>query len=118
MSRNSVQKRINRVREAFDPEALIRVCSQTDFSSYAPRTDLSNTTSYRGRYMGNRFYYHQDNGSPILAVAHLDHVQDDGTCHIVETADGPLALSGALDDRLGAYVILELLPKLGIKVDW
>lgn len=125
MSRNNkpsaAQKRLRRVKEAFRAEDLIRICSQTDFGEYASRHDLpmypSSRSWWRGS-TGDRFFYYQDNGSPILAVAHLDHVQADPTCAVVETADGPLALSGALDDRLGAYVILELLPALGVRVDW
>lgn len=117
-NKNAAQKRLNRVREAFCAEDLIRICTQTDFSSYAPKIELEpDTRSWRGRD-AERFYYYRDNGSPILAVAHLDHVQEDGTCRVINTNAGPLAVSGALDDRLGAYVILELLPRLGIKVDW
>lgn len=102
-----------RVRDAFDPAMLATICTTWDFDSYAKRVDLPNSTSGR-----KRFYYYKDNGSDILAVAHLDSVQDDGTCTVVDTAAGPLAVSGTLDDRLGVYVILELLPKLGITCDW
>ncbi len=34
-----------------------------------------------------------------------------------DTKSGPVIRSGALDDRLGAYVILGLLPRLGINTD-
>ncbi len=65
------------------------------------------------------FYAFKDNGSSILAVAHLDTVVDpDGrTARFVDTDAGPVVFSGALDDRLGAYTILDLLPNLGINVD-
>jgi hypothetical protein len=102
-----------RVAKAFDADALARICTAEDFSRYARRFDLA-----PGRYGQDRFYYYQDNGSPILAVAHLDTVQDNGACTVTQTAAGLLACSGALDDRLGAYVILELLPRLGIVCDW
>jgi hypothetical protein len=98
---------------AFDEDALIRVCEMHDFSEYAPRYELEPWPDG-----DERFFHYQDNGSDILAVAHLDHVQGDGTCHVINTPAGQLAVSGALDDRLGAYVILELLPRLGIKCDW
>jgi hypothetical protein len=64
-------------------------------------------------------YFFQDNGSDILAVAHLDTVMfsDERTANFVDTEAGPVVFSGALDDRLGAYIILELLPKLGITCD-
>lgn len=101
------------VHDAFDPTQLAEMCVMTDFSQYAERVDL--TPSANGR---PRFYWYQDNGSDILAVAHLDSVQDDGTCSVTKTSAGYLATSGALDDRLGVYVLLGLLPKLGITCDW
>lgn len=97
-----------RIYQAFDPAMLAHICTTWDFSEYATRVDLP------GR---DRFYYYQDNGSDILAVAHLDSVQDEVTCDVIDTAAGPLVVSGSLDDRLGAYVILELLPALGIRCD-
>lgn len=100
------------IRAAFDADALVSVCERDDFSFYAPRIELRPERAHK------RFYHYADNGSNVLAVAHLDHVQADGTCQVVNTGAGLLALSGALDDRLGAYVILELLPKLGITCDW
>lgn len=99
-----------RVRNAFDPAMLADICTLDDFSRYGPKTLLDDK--------GRRFYHHVDNGSNVLAVAHLDTVQRNNTCSIVDTAGGLLAVSGALDDRLGAYVILELLPALGITCDW
>lgn len=96
------------VAAAFDPEMLKHICLTWDFSSYASKVELPGD---------DRFYWYQDNGSDILAVAHLDTVQGDRTCKVIETAAGPLAVSGALDDRLGAYVILELLPILGVTCD-
>lgn len=102
-----------RVREAFDGEVLKSICVMDNFESYAERVDLGYAEDGR-----ERFYYFADNGSDILAIAHLDTVQDDRQCQITGTTAGLLATSGGLDDRLGAYVILELLPKLGITCDW
>jgi hypothetical protein len=106
---SSLRRTIERVRAAFDPDALVRICALEDFGDYAPRTVLPG----RGRY-----FHHRDNGSDLLAVAHLDSVQRDRGCAVVDTAGGKLALSGVLDDRLGAYVILDLLPRLGVVADW
>jgi hypothetical protein len=66
------------------------------------------------------YYHYKDNGSSVLAVAHLDTVvrPDRRAPRFSRTRGGPLVVSGALDDRLGAYVILDLLPKLGITCDW
>lgn len=97
--------------KAFDAEKLAEICITDDFSAYATKTELA---PQNGR---DRFYWFQDNGADILAVAHLDSVQRDGTCNVVETNAGLLATSGTLDDRLGAYIILEMFPRLGIKVD-
>lgn len=111
-SRPSGKRSIARVRKAFRPDVLARVCTLQDFSGYAPRTDLP---ARQGR---ERFLHYRDNGSNVLAVAHLDSVQPHTACTVVGTAAGPLALSGVLDDRLGAYVILEMLPRLGVTTDW
>ena len=99
---------IDEVASRFDPAMLADVCTREHFGDYADRVDLDRP---------GRFYWHADNGSNVLAVAHLDHVQDDARCQVIDTASGPLAVSGALDDRLGAYVILDLLPRLGIECD-
>lgn len=97
------------VHSAFDPDVLKHICETWDFTDYATKHQLGADP--------DRFYWYQDNGSDILAVAHLDTVQNDRTCQVIDTAAGPLAVSGALDDRLGAYVILELLPTLGVTCD-
>lgn len=78
--------------------------------------------SYR-YYDGGRpedYYHFRDNGSSVLAVAHLDTVvpQKGRVPRFRDTERGPLVVSGALDDRLGAYVIIGLLPKLGVTCDW
>lgn len=101
------------VHDAFSPAMLRDICVRQDFSAYADRYDL---VPWHGS--DDRFYWYKDNGSDILAIAHLDTVQEDMTCQVIHTAGGLLAVSGALDDRLGAYVILELLPALGITCDW
>ena len=106
------RRSVARVREAFRPDVLARLCTLDDFSEYAVRTELPPRD---GR---ERFLHYRDNGSDVLAVAHLDSVQRDGTCTVVPTGAGPLAVSGTLDDRLGAYVILDLLPRLGVTTDW
>lgn len=69
---------------------------------------------------GADFYLFKDNGADILFVAHLDTVgpPHERTMHLIETAGGPVVYSRALDDRLGAYVGLELLPKMGMKFDY
>lgn len=65
------------------------------------------------------FYLFRDAGSDILAVAHLDTVglAYERSCRFVSTEGGPVVFSRALDDRLGAYIILDMLPKLGLDFD-
>lgn len=65
------------------------------------------------------FYHFLDRGASVLAVAHLDTVVSprNRRARFYESKDGLVVNSGALDDRLGAYVILEMLPKLGIVTD-
>jgi hypothetical protein len=63
---------------------------------------------------GDQRTIYRNAGSDVLAVAHLDH-HGAGTFKFAQNLG--VAWSMALDDRLGAYLILDLLPKLGIKVD-
>lgn len=106
-----------RVRRTFDSDALKRVCEmhETEFAS-AYSMSVTEVTQQRAP---DNFYAYLDRGSNILAVAHLDTVVDhkQRTTGFLDTAAGPVVYSGALDDRLGAYTILELLPKLGVNVD-
>jgi hypothetical protein len=62
-------------------------------------------------------YFYQDNGSDILAVAHLDSVQDTKHFYPMTVKGRDYVFNAQLDDRLGAYIILNLLPSLGIKYD-
>lgn len=108
------QRRLAKVRNVFDAAELIRICElpQSEFGEFGTIEDLG--YSYGGR---KAFYYHADHGSKILAVAHLDSVQDNPKAHVVYTPAGPVVHSGALDDRLGCYIILNMLGRLGIKTD-
>lgn len=107
------------VEDNFDRDALARICTmhETDF---AGAYDLSTVKiPEREGQEDCDWYAFRDNGSSILAVAHLDTVisHKQRMCGFLETAAGEVCYSGSLDDRLGAYTILELLPKLGINVD-
>lgn len=59
------------------------------------------------------FYIHIDNGSQVLGVAHLDTVQ---TARNFRISKGKVH-SPRLDDRLGVYIMLSLLPSMGVKTD-
>lgn len=63
-------------------------------------------------------YWFLDKGSSVLAVAHLDSVeQRKRWARHVQLPHEHLVFSPVLDDRLGVYVICSLLPKLGIDTD-
>lgn len=103
-------------RDVFDQQKLADICaihedefwSAYDLDRYAVAQPAPND-----------FYYFRDNGADVLAVAHLDTVGRHATraANFVETEAGLVVYSRALDDRLGTYVILEMLPALGIETD-
>lgn len=61
-------------------------------------------------------YVFQDNGGDVLAVAHLDTVRQDRHFGIVK-GKADRIYNCQLDDRLGAWIALDLLPAIGVKVD-
>lgn len=64
----------------------------------------------------DRFFF-KDNGSRILFIAHLDIVGKDHSVSFANTPAGPIVHSRTLDDRLGAYLGLHVLPAFGVEVD-
>ena len=62
---------------------------------------------------GGQLIY-RDNGAKVLAVAHLDYV---GWTHPYFTRHGRRINAMQLNDRLGAWVILDLLHDLGLDPD-
>ncbi|OVE73922.1 hypothetical protein BVX94_02285 [bacterium B17] len=65
---------------------------------------------------GDQFAF-KDNSSQILAVAHLDTVQKGNHMAVAKLKGETLVFNPKLDDRLGVYTILEVLPKLGVSTD-
>jgi hypothetical protein len=55
----------------------------------------------------NGMYIYQDNKADVLLVAHLDSVP---TAPCFQVLDNDVLLAPNLDDRLGAYTILDVLP--------
>ncbi len=118
--------------DSFDLKKLRDICAADSltFGVYADLRPLPASKWSRGRDESGRFYYFKDNGANILAVAHLDSVQSENFCRIMKIKNAPkdaktgepgengsFIFSPVLDDRLGAYTILELLPKLGCQFD-
>lgn len=107
---------VDRIWEEFSTSGLRTICELPE-EEFAERFGLD-TYKVEQRQPAD-FYAFKDNGSNILAVAHLDTVSKrwGRTCRFVDTEGGLVVHSRALDDRLGAYVILDLLPKLGLTFD-
>lgn len=124
MSRNSLTRQ---VRRAYRQDKLARVCTMPErdfgraFGMETTEVPTGRNNWYRRADDQPENYYHfRDNGSSVLAVAHLDTVVQPGrrAPHFRGSRNDPYIRSGALDDRLGAYVILDLLPRLGVTCDW
>lgn len=62
-------------------------------------------------------YIFKDNGSKILGVAHLDTVLGLNHFYRLNVNGDSIVLNAQLDDRLGAYALIHLLPSLGIEFD-
>lgn len=97
------------VMDAFDRKQLAKRCN----SAKAPL--FREMDSIEGD-VGDQ-YAISDRGSSILAVAHVDHVQTIKGWGRVLLDGEERIYSPRLDDRLGVYTILDLLPRLGIKLD-
>lgn len=85
------------------------------FAKTTQRTYLADkeTKEYR-TYQEELTHIFIDNGANILAVAHRDTVL--GSKKFARTKDGRV-ICAELDDRLGCYIILDLLPRLGLTYD-
>ena len=122
MSRNK-NSLTRQVRRAYRQDELARVLTlpEADFGrAWAMETTEVAQRGWKAPAgTPNDFYHFKDNGARVLAVAHLDTVvkPDRRTPHFYGTKDGPAVTCGSLDDRLGAYVILQLLPRLGLATD-
>ena len=57
-------------------------------------------------------YIFIDNGASVLAVAHLDCVQQTDHYFVKQVGGKYFIFNGQLDDRLGAYIIIKHLPKI------
>lgn len=114
MSNRKSHTDLRRIRKAFDQDALRRICQMPE-EDFAAAFDME-IVPVAQRAPAD-YYCYRDNNSNVLAVAHLDTVEEARQCNFLNTAGGPVVYSPALDDRLGAYIILDLLPKLGITYD-
>ena len=115
----SRRKRNWQVKKAFDARRLSQLLTMPE-EAFAGRYGMETVKVPKSRWRdAGDFYAFKDNGSDILAVAHLDTVVEHARrkAEFYMTGNGLAVVSGALDDRLGAYAILELLPRLGVTHD-
>lgn len=103
----------NTLHKWLDLAELDRICGA---SIQGLMKELTKDGGHIGGKRGARYAY-KNNGAKVLAVAHLDTVQQGHKTATVQLAGETLIFNPRLDDRLGAYTILRLLPKLGIEVD-
>jgi hypothetical protein len=101
-----------RASKAFSLAGFDKI-ARRDESDFA---DMGTVVSM-GAGEGNTYTF-KDNGSNVLAVAHLDTVQSDTYSSIINVKGEQVLLSPRLDDRLGVYIITRLLPAMGITCDW
>lgn len=104
-------------KDVFSKSDLARICTMRE-ENFGSAFGLERFEVPAQRWPDD-FYFFQDNGADVLAVAHLDTVgyANERGAHFSQTEAGLVVHSRALDDRLGAYIILDMLPKLGITVD-
>jgi hypothetical protein len=96
------------------------VWSFSDFCRIASRhesdfADMGTVVS-QGKYEGATYTF-KDNGSAVLAIAHVDTVQSSAYASIFKCKGEQVLLCPRLDDRLGVYVITRMLPAMGITCD-
>lgn len=106
-----------RSHKHFDFPALKRVCEMHE-NDFEAEYEMERVVVHE-KWDSDNFYLFKDNGSSILAVAHLDTVvsHEKRRAVLAETEAGDVVYSGALDDRLGAYVLAEMLPSMGLTFD-
>ena len=90
----------------FNMQVMREICNMKEkqFKKYA-------------KYNKDTKSFFKDNDSKILGVAHLDSVCKPTHFTPVVLPHRELIFSPTLDDRLGAFLLLDHLPKMGIKFD-
>ncbi len=100
------------VWEKWNPAHLATICGMLE-------NDFDTVPGFvRVQEGSDRPYWFHDAGSDVLFVAHVDSVQSSRVFMETEMKDGTQCISSpVLDDRLGVYTLLCLLPALGIHAD-
>src|ERR1700754_3651831 len=102
----------------FDREKLALRCRQPE-DAFFEVGDVYDVNGGTAKHPRESFYIYKDNGAKILAVAHLDTVQSvdanwtfDSAVLGSNQAKQEYIWNAQLDDRLGVYTILDLLPSI------
>lgn len=72
---------------------------------------------FEGTHDKSKRYIFIDNGADILGVAHLDSVNLDNHFNPVTAGGQTKIFTSRVDDRMGAYILLDVLPRHGVKCD-
>lgn len=110
-------KALKSIKQAFDVNKLAKRCRQSIDQIFETSGGQVWATDQKSSRKYQRFCF-KDNGSKILAVAHCDVVLDKPHFAKARLSDENTYFNTKFDDRLGVYTILDLLPVLGINVDW
>jgi hypothetical protein len=108
MNKNWISRDEKKVLELIDLDQLQMRCQQS-ISSYTSEGTFVEST------LGG--YVYLDRGKHVLGVAHLDTVGGSNAFARVEIGGHKIVYSPRLDDRLGAYILLDLLPLLDVHTD-
>jgi len=108
-SHNGAVKREAKYAWSFGEFCRIASRHESDFA------DMGTVVS-QGTYEGSTYTF-KDNGSSVLAIAHVDTVQSSAFASMFRCKGEHVLLCPRLDDRLGVYVITRMLPAMGITCD-
>lgn len=102
----------------FDYDLMKHICNApiADFKKFGKVTNTKDGI-YIFKPDFNSSAKQQPLNSRVLAVAHLDSVLDLKHFYKLSIDGNTCIINVNLDDRLGAYVLIDLLPKLGLQYD-
>jgi hypothetical protein len=100
----------------FDPQKLRARCLARTAGLLAGRSSFGPAATDKS-WITNSDYTFIDNHSNILAVGHCDFVEHVPTFSRASLVGERVYFSPAMDDRLGVYTILDVLPQLGLTYD-
>jgi len=94
-------------------DGLREICTKTEADLISDLIDDNFDVTVVNK---TRYYAFQDNGSDVLAVAHLDTIRPEWRKFRFNRKERKV-YSPALDDRLGVFILTKILPSYGIMPD-